>query len=111
MSYSVVFNLNVKNNYQTSIRLTQPAPKLSFVALAASEYFAIETNICAYGNLVVFAPSNSFTNISINGLLSSQSNTRTPVTNQYLDELKIKLVIPTAPSPEDSYEGVLIFYV
>lgn len=111
MSFSVVFNLNVKNQYSTSIRLSQPAPRLRFVALAASEYFAIETNICAYGNLVVFANDNSYTNISINGLLSSQSNTRTVITNQYLDELKIKLVLPTAPSPEDSYEGVLIFYV
>jgi hypothetical protein len=110
MSYSLVFNLNSKNNYQTEIILNQAAPTFKFVALAASEYFAIESNISAYGSIVLFNSDNTFTNISVNGLLSTQPNTRALVINQHLESIKIKLVIPRSPRPEDSYEGIIIFY-
>jgi hypothetical protein len=103
-----LINLNATNNFTQSFYLPLPITDFSYASIHSNQFFAVTTSFCGVGYYTDFYNTDSSSQL-VPGLIVANDLVKAVITSNQITSLNIKLVIPTQPRQQDTFQGVLVF--
>jgi len=103
-----LINLNGTNSYKQEFYLPLPITGFRYVSLHSTQFFAVSTTFAGIGYVTDFYNPDT-TSQQISGLIIANDIVKSLVTSNTISSLQLSLKVPITPTPNDVFQGVLVF--